>query len=65
MLRIAIAEDDPESAEKLQEFVRRYCAENQVEQETTYFRDGLALVNDYRPVWDLIFWILKCPIWMG
>ncbi|MBR1812273.1 MAG: response regulator transcription factor [Lachnospiraceae bacterium] len=61
MLRIAIVEDDPESAGKLREFIERYASENHLEEETTCFSDGLELVNYYRPVWDIIFLDIEMP----
>ncbi len=61
MIRIAIVEDDPQCADQLKEMITRYAGENLVEQETVWFRDGLDIADNYRPVWDLIFLDIEMP----
>lgn len=61
MARIAIVEDDAAAAEKLRGYVKRYMAETGTELELTSFPDGEALVNSYRPVYDVIFLDIQMP----
>lgn len=55
MLRIAIAEDEPACAKQLQDFIDRYAGEQGLEAAVTWFSDGLELVEQYAPVWDILF----------
>lgn len=55
MLRIAIAEDEPACAKQLQDFIDRYAGERGLEAAATWFSDGLELVEQYAPVWDILF----------
>lgn len=55
MLRIAIAEDEPACAKQLQDFIDRYAGERGLETAATWFSDGLELVEQYAPVWDILF----------
>lgn len=50
----AIVEDDPVCARQLQDYVERYSRETGTELQTTLFPDGLDVVENYRPVWDVI-----------
>lgn len=61
MLRIAIAEDEAEVAGQLREYVIRCCRENGQEPEVTTFPDGMALVEEYRAVWDIILLDIEMP----
>lgn len=55
MIRIAIVEDDSESARQLQDYLRQYQRETGTAIETTLFSDGDEITEDYRPGFDLIF----------
>ncbi|MCD7753018.1 MAG: LytTR family DNA-binding domain-containing protein [Clostridiales bacterium] len=61
MPRIAIVEDDAACARQLQEYVERYSRETGTELQTTLFPDGLDVVEDYRPVWDVILMDIEMP----
>lgn len=61
MLRIAIAEDEPAVAEQLQGYVVRCCEENQQQADVTIFPDGMALVENYHAIWDIILLDIKMP----
>lgn len=61
MRRIAIVEDDPVCAQQLQEYVERYNQESGEELQTILFPDGLDVVEDYRPVWDVILMDIEMP----
>lgn len=55
MLRIAIAEDEPACARRLQEYIDRYAQEHNLEVAVTWFSDGIDLVERYTPDWDILF----------
>lgn len=61
MIRVAIAEDDPACAEQLQGYLERYGRENGEAVELSLFPDGLELVDNYRPVYDLILLDIEMP----
>lgn len=54
MIRIAIVEDDRESAGQLQEYIRKYEWESSENIQVTVFEDGEDIVTNYRPVYDII-----------
>lgn len=55
VLRIAIAEDEPACAQKLQEYIQRYAADHKLEASVDWFSDGMELAEKYTPAWDIIF----------
>ncbi|MCD7918336.1 MAG: LytTR family DNA-binding domain-containing protein [Clostridiales bacterium] len=61
MPRIAIVEDDPVCARQLQDYVERYGRESETDLQTTLFPDGLDVVENYRPVWDVILMDIEMP----
>ncbi|MCD8383394.1 MAG: LytTR family DNA-binding domain-containing protein [Clostridiales bacterium] len=61
MPRIAIVEDDPVCARQLQGYAQRYGQETGAELQTTLFPDGLDVVENYRPIWDLILMDIEMP----
>lgn len=65
MLRVAIVEDDAGYANQLTEFLNRYGKENDEEIHRTIFRDGLDIVEDYQPIWDIILLDIEMPLLDG
>lgn len=61
MLRVAIVEDDPAAAQNLRGHVLRYFEANGGSVDVTEFLDGLDIVEDYCPVWDIIFMDIEMP----
>lgn len=55
MIRIAIVEDDSDSARQLQDYLRQYQQESGTAMEIAFFSDGDEITEDYRPRFDLIF----------
>lgn len=55
MVRIAIVEDETIYAQQLEQHLERYAAEHDLPVRTTRFEDGLTIIEDYRPEWDIIF----------
>lgn len=59
MIRIAVVEDDMASRERMSQFIERYKEEQKLEMETSFFSDGLDIVDEYQPKWDIIFMDIK------
>ncbi|MCC8182604.1 MAG: LytTR family DNA-binding domain-containing protein [Clostridiales bacterium] len=54
MIRIAVVEDDGESAAILLQFLEQYQNERSCELKTDTYQDGETLVRGYRPEYDII-----------
>ena len=61
VLKLAIAEDDPKCAADLRSFVERYCREHGLELRLQVFPDGMELVVNHRPVWDVLLLDIEMP----
>lgn len=61
MLRIAIVEDEPSCARQLRDYVERYAQESGTQIQITLFPDGIDLIEDYRPVWDIVLMDIEMP----
>lgn len=61
VLKLAIAEDDLKCAADLRSFVERYCREHGMELQLQVFPDGMELVEEYRPVWDVLLLDIEMP----
>ena len=55
MTRIAIVEDEAAVREQLAGYVQRYTRQYGTQFEVTLFTDGVEILEDYRPVYDIIF----------
>lgn len=55
MIRIAIVEDDIESARKINGYINRYSEETNERFSVTIYSDGDEIASDYKPVHDIIF----------
>lgn len=54
MIRVAIVEDETEIREQLMGYVQRYTRQYGTAFEVKTFADGLEILEDYRPAYDLI-----------
>lgn len=54
MIRVAIVEDEAEIREQLMGYVQRYIRQYGTAFEVKTFADGLEILEDYRPAYDLI-----------
>lgn len=54
MIRVAIVEDEAEIREQLMGYVQRYTQQYGTAFEVKTFADGLEILEDYRPAYDLI-----------
>ena len=61
MIRIAIVEDEAAEAERLQEYIRRYCKEALVAAEADVFLNPNVFLQKYRADHDLIFLDIEMP----
>ena len=55
MTRIAIVEDEAAVREQLAGYVQRYTRQYGTQFEVTMFTDGVEILEDYRPVYGIIF----------
>ena len=55
MIRIALVEDEAEMRAQLQGYVQRHTRQYGTENKKTEFADGMELLDDYRPVYDILF----------
>lgn len=65
MLRIAVVEDNPDQANQLVQYLERYGTEHHEDIHSAVFRDGLDIVEEYQPVWDIILLDIEMPLLDG
>ncbi|MDR1092804.1 MAG: LytTR family DNA-binding domain-containing protein [Clostridiales bacterium] len=65
VIRIAIVEDDEKTAETLERYIGRYAAESGTAVAATRFSDGMHIVTDYRPVYDIILMDIQMKLLSG
>lgn len=65
MYRIAIVEDNPESKNKLRQYVNRYQSERDVVIQCVEYGDGLTFVSDYTAEYDVVFMDIEMPFMDG
>lgn len=61
MLRIAIVEDDRNSAECLRQYIGRYQEEKNEKITVECFGDGLDFISDYKACYDLVLMDIEMP----
>ena len=61
MFRIAVVEDDAEYIERITRYIEQFALENNLDIQTTAFRDGMEIVMNYRHGWDIIFLDIEMP----
>ncbi|WP_346909191.1 LytR/AlgR family response regulator transcription factor [Faecalicatena orotica] len=59
MIRIAVVEDEKEYQGRLDAYIKQFEQENGQSFQVTFFKDGLDIVDDYKPVWDIILMDIK------
>ena len=65
MIRIAIAEDDPQCFAQLEQFISDYGRETGRAFQVTHYGDGEDLVERYKPGFDLILMDVEMPFMDG
>ena len=61
MTRIAIVEDEAAVQEQLTGYVQRYTRQYGTPFEVTGFGSGVEILEDYRPIYDIIFLAVEMP----
>lgn len=61
MIRIAIVEDDDNERNQLRRCIDRYAKEHGEEFSIVSFSDGLSFLDNYKPVYDIIFMDINMP----
>lgn len=59
MYNIAIVEDDVSWKERLEQYIKKYEAESGYHFTVSSFSDGLDILSDYKPVYDIIFFDIE------
>lgn len=63
--RIAVVEDDLATSQTIRGYLECYQKERKAELSVTIFPNGLDIVEDYRPVWDVILMDIEMPLMDG
>lgn len=61
MLKVALAEDNEIYREQMEEYLDRYSREHGEGLEVTWFPNGLQLVNEYKPDYDIVLLDIMMP----
>ena len=61
MLRVAVAEDNEIYRDQLEKYLNRYGQEHGLKLELTFFSDGLSLVENYQPNFDIVLLDIMMP----
>ena len=65
MKHIAVVEDDSSASQQIQNYLSLYQKENEQEFSVTVFADGLSILEDYHPIWDIILMDIEMPLMDG
>ncbi len=61
MVRIAVCEDESEALELFKSNLERYTSEYGVEFNISHFCNALTFLENYKPVYDIVFMDIKMP----
>ena len=65
MKHIAVVEDDFSASQQIQNYLSLYQKGNEQEFSVTVFADGLSILEDYHPIWDIILMDIEMPMMDG
>lgn len=65
MLEIAIVEDRDEPLQNLVNHIARLQSDKEIECHYTVFKNGLFFIENYKPIYDVIFMDIDMPIMNG
>ena len=55
MIKIAVVEDEEEYRRKIAGYIKKFSEDNELPIQVVEFKDGIDIVNNYKPLYDLIF----------
>lgn len=61
MLHIAIAEDENKYTEQLRGYLERYTREHEIEVSVDFYCNGKELIEQFRPLYDIILLDIRMP----
>ncbi|WP_418969095.1 LytR/AlgR family response regulator transcription factor [Alloscardovia omnicolens] len=61
MLNVAVVEDDDKAARTLADFLSTFSQSQGTQFKITRFTDPTVLLEDYKPVWDIVFMDIEMP----
>ena len=61
MLQIAVVEDEESTRSQLREFVEEYAREHKIQIQLCVFSDGSEILEEYRPIYDILFLDIDMP----
>lgn len=61
MLQIAVVEDDANAREQVNTFLAQFAKEHNTEFQVSLFSDGAELIQDYKPIYNIIFLDIEMP----
>lgn len=65
MYLIALIEDSPAEAELIQQYCRRFGAENSVNIDVKWFPNGETFLSNYQPIYNLVLMDINLPTLNG
>jgi len=65
MLQVAIVEDEAPVAAQMTKYLKKYGEDNGEEFNIVHFESATALLENYKPVWDIIFMDILLPYMNG
>jgi len=65
MIRVAVAEDDLNTYERIRSYLDRYAAEKHLEIKSAHFINGFEITDRYRPEYDIILMDVDMPLMNG
>ena len=61
MTRIAVVDNSSSAAERMLSFLQRYQQQHNIIFQISFFPDGAKLMENYRPIYDIIFLDIEMP----
>jgi len=61
VIRVVIAEDNPDYTRQLHKYLQKYEQETGETCQITCFQDGLSLIEQYSPTWDILLLDIEMP----
>ena len=65
MIKVVIVEDEEEEAKRLTDCLNRFAKEKGIEISISRFSNGLDFIDNYKPIYDIIFMDIRMPLMNG